>query len=153
MRPRLLWLFLWLASALAQAQSAIDAYPFPNAELQARHEALIAELRCPQCLNTNLAGSDAMIAQTLRREVHRLLLEGKTDEEVRRFMQARYGDFILYNPRWSLGTWLLWAGPFLLLAVAALALARMARARRAPPPLGKADEARLKQLLAEEKPG
>ena len=64
------------------SQAAIDAYPFPNEELQIRYDALIAELRCPQCLNTNLAGSDAMIAQDLRREVHRMLLEGKSDDEI-----------------------------------------------------------------------
>ena len=55
--------------------SAIDAYPFPNEELAERYDNLIAELRCPQCLNTNLAGSDAMIAQDLRRETHRMVLE------------------------------------------------------------------------------
>ena len=55
--------------------AAIDAYPFPDAAMETRYNDLIAELRCPQCLNTNLAGSDAMIAQDLRREVHRLLLE------------------------------------------------------------------------------
>ena len=55
--------------------ASIDAHHFPSQELQARHQAIIEELRCPQCLNTNLAGSDAMIARDLRREVHRLLLE------------------------------------------------------------------------------
>ena len=56
--------------------SAIDAYPFPNEELAERYDNLIAELRCPQCLNTNLAGSDALTAQDLRRETHRVAPEG-----------------------------------------------------------------------------
>ena len=69
---------LWLFSSSGFA--AIDAYPFPNDELRDRYNTLIEELRCPQCLNTNIAGSDAMISKDLRRETHRLLLEGKTDE-------------------------------------------------------------------------
>ena len=59
--------------------AAIDAYPFPDELMQQRYDDLIAELRCPQCLNTNLAGSDAMIAQDLRREVHRMLIDGFKD--------------------------------------------------------------------------
>jgi cytochrome c-type biogenesis protein CcmH len=105
--------------------AAIDAYPFPNEELQQRYDALIDELRCPQCLNTNLAGSDAMIAQDLRREVHRMLLEGRSDDDILSFMHERYGDFILYNPRVGMNTWLLWFGPFLFLLVAGFVLYRI----------------------------
>ena len=100
--------------------ASIDAHHFPSQELQARHQAIIEELRCPQCLNTNLAGSDAMIARDLRREVHRLLLEGESDEEILSFMSDRYGDFVLYTPRIHSGTIFLWFGPlfFLMLAIA-----------------------------------
>ncbi len=56
--------------------ASIDAHDFPDDDMQLRHQALIAELRCPQCLNTNLAGSDAMIARDLRREVRRLCWMG-----------------------------------------------------------------------------
>ena len=105
--------------------AAIDAYPFPNEELQQRYDALIDELRCPQCLNTNLAGSDAMIAQDLRREVHRMLLEGMSDDEILSFMHERYGDFILYKPRVAMNTWLLWFGPLMFLLVAGLVFYRI----------------------------
>ena len=99
----------WVLSAPSLA--AIEATAFPDETIKARYYDLIAMLRCPQCLNTNLAGSDAMIAQNLRATVRRLLIEGKTDAEVKQFMFERYGDFILYEPRWTAKTWLLWLGP------------------------------------------
>ena len=98
----------WVLSA--PSLGAIEAQAFPDETIKARYYDLIATLRCPQCLNTNLAGSDAMIAQNLRATVLRLLVEGKSDAEVEQFMFERYGDFILYEPRWTAKTWLLWLG-------------------------------------------
>ncbi len=121
----LLCLFL---SAFSNA--AIDAYPFPNDELRDRHTALIEELRCPQCLNTNLAGSDSMIASDLRREVHRMLLEGMTDDEILDFMHQRYGDFILYKPRLQAGTLVLWFGPLALALLVVFIMTRIIRSRK-----------------------
>lgn len=106
---------------MSVGMASIDAHDFPDDDMQLRHQSLIAELRCPQCLNTNLAGSDAMIARDLRREVRRLLLDGKSDKEVLSFMYDRYGDFVLYTPRIHIGTILLWFGP-LLFFLAALAV-------------------------------
>ncbi|MDA1301081.1 MAG: cytochrome c-type biogenesis protein CcmH [Proteobacteria bacterium] len=139
-------LLLVLVCLVPMVNAAIDAYPFPNDELRARYHALIDELRCPQCLNTNLAGSDAMIASDLRREVHRLLLEGKSDQEVLDFMQARYGDFILYEPRLTLPTVFLWFGPLIFLVVAGLTGIVVVR-RGASDPVEKPDTARLDELL------
>jgi len=107
--------FLLAVISSPPALAAIDAYSFPTDEMRDRHNSLIDELRCPQCLNTNLAGSDSMIAKDLRREVHRLLLEGQTDDEVLDFMYERYGDFILYEPRVKTSTLVLWFGPLGLL--------------------------------------
>ena len=140
-------LFSTLVFLSLHATAAIDAYPFPNDELRARYQVLIAELRCPQCLNTNLAGSDAMIAKDLRREVHRLLLEGKNDEQVLEFMHARYGDFILYEPRTNLRTLALWLGPLLLLIVAFFVAIKVARGSKVAEPLSAEEQARLNQLL------
>ncbi len=109
---------------------AIDAYPFPDDELRDRHSALIEELRCPQCLNTNLAGSDSMIASDLRREVHRMLLEGMTDDEILEFMYQRYGDFILYKPRLQTGTLVLWFGPLLFALLVIVVMVRVMRSRK-----------------------
>lgn len=143
--------FLFLLTFLLcppQVYAAIDAYPFPDDELRQRHNRLIDELRCPQCLNTNLAGSDSMIARDLRREVHRLLLEGKTDEEILDFMHERYGDFILYRPRLQSGTIVLWFGPLFLLLVAALVLARIVMSKKAEvTDLSEADARRLQELV------
>lgn len=130
------------------ATAAIDAYPFPNDEMENRYHALIDELRCPQCLNTNLAGSDAMIAQDLRREVHRLILEGSSDQEILDFMYKRYGDFILYKPRIKAGTILLWFGPAIFFLVALLVVLRMVIGRKTDTTdLSVAERERLNQLL------
>lgn len=129
--------------------AAIDAYEFPNPELEARYHRLIDELRCPQCLNTNLAGSDAMIAQDLRREVHEQLLQGKSDEEILLFMRERYGDFILYRPRIMISTLLLWLGPILVLTAGGIWVFRIVKrsGSGAPAVVSVEDENRLQQLL------
>ena len=132
--------------------ASIDAYPFPDEQLQQRYDGLIAELRCPQCLNTNLAGSDAMIAQDLRREVHRMLLDGHTDDEILTFMYERYGDFILYRPRLGAGTLVLWLGPLLLLMFAGFVWFRLARAKPEVHEINTEDQARLDELLRDSDP-
>ncbi len=126
-RYTILFTLLFAASA---SLAAIDAYQFPTEDLQKRHQDLIDQLRCPQCLNTNLAGSDAMIAKDLRREVHRLLLEDKSDDEILAFMYQRYGDFILYSPRITPATILLWFGPLVFIAIAIIILVLVIRHRR-----------------------
>jgi len=137
------WIFL-LAPIVAYG--AIDAYVFPNDEMRSRYSALINELRCPQCLNTNLAGSDAMVAKDLRREVHRLILEGNSDDEVREFMLARYGDFILYDPPLKKETLILWFGPLVLLLIALIVGYRVVRKKEIHE-LSIEEEARLKKLI------
>lgn len=129
--------------------AAIDAYPFPNDAMRGQYNSLIAELRCPQCLNTNIAGSDAMIAKDLRREVHRMVLEGRSDDEIRSFMLARYGDFILYKPQLRAGTVALWFGPVIFFIIALAVIFRMLRYRKTSPlALSDQDQARLKRLLS-----
>lgn len=147
---RILWVILFAISFNCFA--AIDAYPFPDEQLQQRYDGLIAELRCPQCLNTNLAGSDAMIAQDLRREVHRMLLDGHTDDEILAFMHERYGDFILYRPRLGAGTLVLWLGPLLLLMLAGFVWFRLARAKPEVLEINTEEQARLDDLLRDSDP-
>lgn len=143
---RFICLFVLLISFPIEA--AIDAYPFPNAELRARHNALIEELRCPQCLNTNLAGSDSMIAKDLRREVHRMLLAGMSDEEILDFMHERYGDFILYKPRLQKGTLVLWFGPLVFFLVVLFVAFRLVKSRKARiSVLSDSDVERLQELI------
>ena len=141
------WLIVLLLFSKESALASIDAYPFPNKELTDRYEQLISELRCPQCLNTNLAGSDAMIAQDLRREVHRMLIEGKTDKEVLDFMYIRYGDFVLYDPRFDLKTLALWLSPLLLLLAAGFIWLNTVRAEKEALPWEEDDEKKLNEIL------
>ena len=135
----------WSTAALAA--SPVDLYDFDSDAQEARYRALIAELRCPKCLNTNLAGSDAPIAQDLRRTVHRLITEeGMSDDEILAFLQARYGDFVLYDPPFRADTWVLWLAPVLFLAVGVFVLWRMLRQPR-PPALSEQENAELQRIL------
>ena len=131
MMLRFLSLTVFLTALQAWAVSPVDVYSFDSPEQQQRYKGLIAEFRCPKCLNTNIAGSDAPIAQDLRRTVHRLVVqEGYSDQEVRDFLQARYGDFVLYNPPFNSRTMLIWLVPLGLAIVGALVLFGLLRRAR-----------------------
>jgi cytochrome c-type biogenesis protein CcmH len=108
------WLILLMLLSCS-AQAVIETYQFDNAEQRVRYQHFIEELRCPKCQNQNLSGSDASIAADLRRELHRLLLEGRSDEQITEYMVNRYGDFILYRPRFTAETFLLWGAPAIFL--------------------------------------
>ena len=140
---------LCIAATLASAASVVDAYDFDNPALEARYRTLIAELRCPKCLNVNIAGSDAPIASDLRRAVRRMLEEGRSDQEILAHLQDRYGDFILYNPPLSPATVLLWATPAILILVGLLVLRRLG-SRRDAVELTDEERARLDALGAED---
>ena len=138
----------WVATI--QAASPVDIYDFPNAETERRYRALVGELRCPKCLNVNLSGSDAPIAQDLRAAVYRLVVrEGRSNREVRAFMQTRYGDFVLYDPPLKFGTALLWLGPALFALVGLGLVAYRLRNQRAAV-LSAGDRKRLRAILDEE---
>ena len=83
--------------------------------LDTRLKSLENELRCLVCQNQTLAESSAPLAEDLRKEVRDLATGGKSDDEIRTYLVARYGDFVLYNPPVKSVTWLLWFGPLLLL--------------------------------------
>ena len=91
-----------------------------DAALDARLKKLEEELRCLVCQNQTLADSSAPLAEDLRREVRELALPGKSDAEIKEYLVARYGDFVLYKPPVKPTTWLLWFGPFALLLGGAL---------------------------------
>lgn len=100
------------------AQAVIETYQFDTPELRDRYHVFVKELRCPKCQNQNLEDSNAGVAADLRREVHRLLHEGYSDDEIYDYMVARYGEFVLYRPRASGITLYLWLAPAILLALA-----------------------------------
>ena len=128
---------------------AIDTYEFASAEDEARYKALIDELRCPKCLNTNLSGSDSPISADLRRTVATMVQAGKGDQAIRDYLLARYGDFILYRPRVMPATYALWFGPAVLFLLALLIVVRMVQRQRqdaGPAPLTDAEQAALARL-------
>ena len=101
---------------LAAALLAIMTWAQADPALDVRLKKLEEELRCLVCQNQSLADSTAPLAEDLRREVRQLAVAGKSDDEIKQFLVARYGDFVLYRPPVKRTTWLLWFGPFVLLA-------------------------------------
>lgn len=91
-------------------------------EYEDRYQSLLNELRCLVCQNQTIAESDADLAKDLRVEVKKMLEQGATDSEIIDFMANRYGDFVLYKPLVKPKTYLLWFGPFLILAFVLLFL-------------------------------
>jgi cytochrome c-type biogenesis protein CcmH len=141
-----------LFSTSISAQTATPAMPPATPEIAARLKKLETELRCLVCQNQTLAESPAGLAGDLRREIRLLADSGKSNEEIKEFLRARYGDFVLYNPPMSGKTYLLWFGPFALLAGGALIAFLMARQRRlklgvVQPSMSEADQKRAEQLL------
>lgn len=116
---------------IALAHAAIDPYEFDSDAQRDRYHQFIEDMRCPKCQNQNLAGSDAPIAKDLRHELHRLLIEGKSDTEIVDYMVARYGEFVLYKPPFDRKTAILWLAPLGFLAVGALVLVVVIRRRGA----------------------
>ena len=108
---------------------AIDTIQLPDPILQARYQTLTHELRCMQCQNESIADSPVDLAADLRREVRDMLLAGKTDEEIRDFMSARYSDFILFRPRFSARNAWLWLAPVALLLIGVIIAVRVLRQR------------------------
>ncbi|MDR6840463.1 cytochrome c-type biogenesis protein [Pseudoxanthomonas sacheonensis] len=128
----LLLLAMLLLSPLARAQAS-DPTPlrFRDTAQETRFHQLTAELRCVMCQNQSLADSNAQIAHDLRREVLDLMNQGKSDEEIKRFLVDRYGEFVLYKPDIAGSTWLLWFGPALLLLAGGGIVFRIVRKRSA----------------------
>ena len=113
---------------------AIDAdLAFDDPALQARYEKLISEVRCLKCQNQTIKDSNVFLAADLRREIRRLISEGKTDAEIQDFLVTRYGEFALYRPRMSGKTLVLWIAPFLFVLFGGYAMFRVLRHRMTLP--------------------
>ena len=128
------WVLVMMCIAVTPAAFAIDQeIAFSDPAMNDRYIALIHEIRCPKCLNESIADSSAPVAADLRREVRRLMGEGKSDADIKDYLSARYGDFVLYRPRVSEVTWALWAGPFVFLVIGAVVFWRILSTRRRQP--------------------
>lgn len=118
---RLISLFIVTLALLFGANkvsaSPVETFEFHDEVTKIRFQALSKELRCPKCQNQNLADSNSPIAQDLRKELYELLQQGKADSEIVDFMVSRYGEFVLYRPRVSALTYVLWFGPAVLIFI------------------------------------
>jgi len=150
-------LLVAFALTLSTPVSAADNSPddlrqFQTEAQETRYWDLLGQLRCLVCQNQSLASSDADLARDLRNEVYTQLVEkGKSDEAIVDYLVARYGDFVLYRPPFEPSTYLLWLGPFLLLAIGIAVLTTVVRRRqKAPEALNEAERARVAELLESE---
>ena len=147
------------AAAAQQAPAAPPVHDAPRAqpladdpELEARVMRMADELRCLVCQNETIAASNAELAVDLRRQIRQKLAAGESEQQIRDYMVARYGDFVLYRPPLNASTVLLWVGPFVLLVVAAGALVHHVRRHRprGSAPLSPAEAERVRRLLADD---
>lgn len=128
---RLLALLLFcLLPAVVTAQITIEDKRSDDPVVEQRLAKISHELRCLQCQNQTLAESPSSIAADLRREIREQIKAGKSDKEIVAFLTQRYGDFILYRPRVTPTTYLLWFGPFVLLIGGLIVLFRYVKQRR-----------------------
>ena len=119
-----------------------------DSSVEKRTAALAQELRCLVCQNQTLADSNAPLAVDLRNQIREQLAAGKSEGEVKDYMVARYGDFVLYRPPFNAATAPLWAGPFLLLLGGFFLLFRRLRRKpEAPPELSGPERERAAKLL------
>lgn len=121
---------LAVALAMSWAAFAIETgVAFDDPAMQARYENIIAEVRCLVCQNQTIKDSNVFLASDLRREIRRMMTEGMSDTEIGDFLVARYGEFVLYNPRKSGKTLILWITPALLIGVGGIVIVRVVRDR------------------------
>lgn len=136
-----------------EVSAQVDVFQFDTDEQQQRFRTLSNEFRCPMCQYSNLTGSTGGVAEDLRREIHRMIMEGMTNDEIEQFMFDRYGDFIFFRPRLRAETVLLWFGPLIFLSIGAfIGFGIWRRARQvtvANVGLDEEKRQRLKQLLAD----
>ena len=149
-------LFFLFASTLCFSLSvAKDAAPLAtDPVLEQRLISISEEMRCLVCQNESLAGSRSDLANDLRREIRTLIQEGKSDDQIRTFMVERYGDFVLYRPPVKPITWLLWIGPFVILAVGIIGLLSYLRRRNlsiSSTALSKTDNEKIDALLNQDR--
>ncbi len=148
---RALALFFCFSAIMTGAALAKEAAPLAaDVVVEQRLVDISEELRCLVCQNETIAASRADLAQDLRREIRKMIAEGKSDKEILDFMVDRYGDFVRYRPPLKPTTWLLWGGPFLLLAgglAGLIAFLRRRAATSAAPQLSAEEHRRAAALL------
>jgi cytochrome c-type biogenesis protein CcmH len=110
---------LLLGLCIAFAAHAVDPLPFKNRAQELRFQHLAGQLRCLVCQNESLLDSQAELAQQMRHIIFKQMQQGRTDEEIKKFLVDRYSDYVLYDPPLKPSTWLLWFGPAIILLLGA----------------------------------
>ncbi|MFZ1539417.1 MAG: cytochrome c-type biogenesis protein [Chromatiaceae bacterium] len=146
------WLLAGLLAAPLASAYTLEEFHFQDPAQAEDFRRLTGELRCLVCQNESLAGSQADLAEDLRKEVYRLLQSGKSRQEVIDFLVARYGDFVLYDPPLKPSTYPLWFGPLLLAGIGGLFLLLTLRKKKEAREqnLSTEDRQRLQALLVED---
>ncbi|EMK6579523.1 cytochrome c-type biogenesis protein CcmH [Vibrio parahaemolyticus] len=158
MRKVILAVFAALTLSLA-AHAAIEVYEFDNLEQEQQFKELGHTLRCPKCQNNTISDSNAELAQDLRHKVYEMTKEGKSKEEIVDYMIARYGNFVTYNPPFTMSTAILWLGPLAVVLGGFGLIVLRSRKSKAKVTANNDEkwdeqkEARLKALLEEENNG
>jgi len=119
-----------LAIGFESLNADIDVYEFSSETKLESYQALTRELRCPKCQNQDIADSNAPIAQDMRAQVHRLVEDGHSHDEVVDFMIQRFGEFVTYKPPVRSETYLLWYGPWVFIAIGLIAIIGISRSKR-----------------------
>lgn len=150
MRNLILVIALIISAGISAAP--VQVFKFDNARQEALFQKLGHEIRCLVCQNQSIAESNAELAQDLRVELHEMLLQGKSEQEILDYLVQRYGDFVLYNPPVKPLTWTLWFGPLVIFCIALFYALRVIKSRKAnqvTESLQSSELERLKQLQAE----
>lgn len=132
------WFFSLLLIATFGLNAADEIYDFDDPQQRALFLTLSESLRCPKCQNQSIGGSNALVAQDMKRKVYQLLQKGYTEQQIIDYMKQRYGDFVYYQPPLNPLTLLLWMGPVVFVLLVLLTLIR-----RRNKPLDQADSAML----------
>ncbi len=127
-KPLILTFILFLVLSMTALYAIkIEFRNFENKQQERIYLKLIAELRCVQCQNQNLAESNAELAGDMREKVYEIVIKGGSRDDVVDYMTARYGDFVLYKPPFKTETLLLWVGPPVILLLGLLMLFKLIR--------------------------
>ena len=140
---------IFLCASLALQAAPVEILDDLKPVEQKRYRGLISELRCLVCQNQSLAESDAELAVDMRKEVHKKIAAGESDQEIVDFLVARYGDFVRYRPPVNATTLLLWFGPFALLALGAVFLIKNSKQKDSPKSLTSEQHTEAQRLLKE----
>lgn len=139
----LLVLFYPLTASGVEPQEVLQ-----DPRLEQRARAISSGLRCLVCQNQSIDESDAPLAKDLRLLVRDQLKQGATDEFIRQFVVARYGEFVLLKPSFSYKTWILWLGPLLLMLGGLFFIVRNNRPLKPEEPLHDKERESLKNILS-----